>query len=370
MFEELKKKSMKSSLVLTILWLIVGGVMTGLMATNMFHVVTGYADFEELEPDEIKNQLVEYEMVYNYGCCIEEYEYNETTHRSTTKYLYYLIATGDEYAEDYRYMAVKVPASYKTKMEKMADNTYNWLASTPITIQGKITKLDKEEYEYFVEFFEDAGWTEEEIEEGTLPYYINVYENPSSSNTGFAIMFVIGMLFLVWAVIRLVKACNGGYLKKLKKDIANAGYSESYIESDYAAATIIDKKGNIKVGRLMTYFMLGSDMRAIPNNKMVWTYMNTITHRTNGIKTGTTYSVQIETEGAGSFSIGVDKEDMALTMLKKFNETLPWVVVGYSDEIKALFRKNRTEFLNLRYNTCEHVAVEPGFEHNNTSDAE
>lgn len=370
MFEELKKKALKSSMVLTVLWLIIGAVMVGLMATNMYYVVFGYADFTQLEPDEIKNQLVEYEMEDNFGYCIEEYEYNETTHRSTTKYLYYIIWTGDDDVEEFCYMTVKVPASYKTQMEKMADNTYYWMIGDaenysnidPINIKGKIQKMGDEEYGYFVEYFEEAGWTAEEIEEGTLPYYINMYENPVSSNAGFIFLFCLGVFFLVWGIIRIVKACNGSYLKKLKKDIANAGLTESSVESDYARATSIDKKGNTRVGRLMTYFMLGSDARAIPNNKIAWAYMNTVTHRTNGIKTGTTYSVQIEAEGVGSYSIGVDKEEMALNMLKKFNELLPWVVVGYSDELKALYRKNRAEFLNLRYNTCEHVAVEPGFE--------
>ena len=74
MFEELKKKALKSSLVLSIILIIIGAVMVGLMATNMYHVVFGYADFEQLEPDEIKSQLVEYEMDNNFGCCIERYE--------------------------------------------------------------------------------------------------------------------------------------------------------------------------------------------------------------------------------------------------------------------------------------------------------
>ena len=67
-------------------------------------------------------------------------------------------------------------------------------------------------------------------------------------------------------------------------------------------------------------------------------------------------------EGKGSFSIGVDKQETAVAVLTKMNEMFPWVVVGYSDELKALYNKNRAEFMNLRYNTCEHVAVEPGFE--------
>ena len=362
MFEELKKKALKSSLVLTVVFFIAGAVMVGLMATNMFYIVTGYADFTQLAPEEIKNQLVEYDMEYNFGCCIEEYEYNEDTHRSKTTALYYIIWTGDDEVEDFRYMAVKVPANYETKMEKMAGNSYNYLPSDPISIQGKITKFEDEEYEYFLEFFEDADWSESDIAEGTLPYYINVFDNPSSSNAGFIFLFSLGVFFLAWAIIRIVKACTGGYLKKLKKDIEKAGLNEASVESDYARAATFGPKCAIRVGRLMTYFMLGSDARAIPNDKIAWAYMNTITHRTNGIKTGTTYNVQIETEGAGSFAIGVDKEAMAIDVLKKMNEMLPWVVVGYSDELKALYRKNRAEFLNIRYNTCEHVAVEPGFE--------
>lgn len=362
MFEELKKKALKSSLVLTVVFFIAGAVMTGLMASNMFYIVTGYVDFEQLEPDEVKNQLVTYDIQYNYGSFMSESEYNKNTSRTTLKYVYYMIATGDEYAEDYRFMAIKAPASYEKRMDKMAQNTNNWLTSEAIHVTGKIQKMDDEEYGYFVEALEDAGWTQAEIEAEVIPYYINWHANPSSAKGGFIFLFALGAFFLAWAIIRIIKACNGGYLKKLKKDIANAGYNEAALESDYARAVVIDKKGNIRVGRLMIYFIVGSDVRAIPNNKLVWAYMNTVTHRTNGIKTGTTYSVQLETEGAGAFSVGVDKQEMALDMLTKINETLPWVVVGYSDELKALYNKNRAEFLNLRYNTCEHVAVEPGFE--------
>lgn len=369
MFEELKKKALKSSMVLSVVLFVIGAVMVGLMATNMLYVVTGYTDFTQLDPDEIKNQLVEFDMEYNLGCCMEEYEYNETTKRSTTTYLYYIICTGDLEAEDYRYMLIKVPASYESKMEKMADNFYEGYLSDPISVKGKITKLNDEEYEYFADFFEEFDWSETDIAEGTLPYCINVYENPTSSNAGFIFLFSLGMLFLVWAIVRIVKACNGGYLKKLKKDIANAGLSEAAVESDYTRAYVVNKKCTIRVGRLMTYFMMGSDARAIPNDKLIWTYMNTVTHRTNGIKTGTTYNVQFESEGS-SYAIGVDKQDTAVAVLQKISETLPWVVVGYSDELKALYRKNRAEFLNLRYNTCEHVAVEPGFENYNVTNME
>ena len=335
MFEELKKKAIKSSMLLSVVFLIIGGVLVGLMATNMYYIVFGYADFEQLKPDEIKNQLVQYNMKYNYGGFLEEYEYNQSTNRRTTTHVYYMIATGDEYAEDYRFMAVKVPASYEKRMDKMAEDTNNWVTSTPISIVGKIEKLDDEEYGYFVEALEDAGWTADEIEEVVIPYYIDCFTDTSSQKGAYVFLFLAGAFLLVWGILRIVKACTGGYLKKLKKDIEKAGYAETLIESDYASAVVVHKKCSIKVGRLMTYFMVGATVRAIPNNKLMWAYMNTVTHRTNGIKTGTTYSVQLETEGAGSFAIGVDNQDMAIETLKRMNVMFPWVVVGFSDELKA-----------------------------------
>lgn len=363
MFEELKKKALKSSLGITIILLLGGFGLAGYMASDVYYVATGYADFEQLEPDEIRNQLVEYDMTVNFGCYLEEYVEDETSYikRRTTD-LYYIVWTGDEYAEEFCYMTVKVPASYERKMEEMADNTYNGISSEPITIRGKIRKLDSEEYDYFVESMKEAGWTEEEIENGTLPYYIDCYEENTNADVGYIFWFCAGLLLVAWGIIRLIKALNGSYLKKLRKDIEGAGYNEAVIESDYKAATVINDKMLIKVGRLMTYFMSGSEVRAIPNQKMVWAYQSTVTHRRNGIKTGTTYEVVIEVEGAGSaFSITVSNEEMAADMLKTINAMFPWVVVGYSNELNLLFRKERNRFLDIRYNTCEHIAATPGF---------
>lgn len=135
------------------------------------------------------------------------------------------------------------------------------------------------------------------------------------------------------------------------------------IESDYRNAISIDEKNLVKIGRLMTYYLAGSDVRALPNNKMMWAYLNTITHRRNGIKTGTTYNVIIEVEGAKrNHTVSVPNETTADNMLQKIGAMFPWAVLGYSDELKDLFNKNRDQFLALCYNTCEHVAVEPGFE--------
>lgn len=366
MIEALKKKSFKSSLIFSIICLVAGAFLTVYYAKDVISTATGYEVFEQLEPDEIKNQLVEIDVTANFGCYMEEYSENTSTHRRTTTYLYYVIWTGDDYATDFRYMTIKVPARFESEMEAIAENTYNELYSDPQHFVGKIRKLDSEEYGYFKEYFTEAGWSETDVEDMTLPYYIDVmgtYVSTGYSST-YILLFVAGVALVIYAVYRFVRGAKGGYLKKFLKDCETGGYTEASIESDLSTAISFTKNGSIKMGRLCLYYQLTSTVpRAIPCNKIMWAYQNTTTHRTNGIKTGVTYSLMIFLEGRkNAVSVSVPSEAVAQDILKRMYETLPWIVVGYSEELKKLFHKERDKFLDIRYNKVEHIAVEPGFE--------
>lgn len=362
MFEELKRVSFKKCLFLAVVFLIAGIAMVVLQAENVYYTVFGYADFTELEPDKIRSQLVEVDLTANFGCFMEQYEENTKTKRKTTKNLYYVIWTGDEDDPEYCYMSIKVPVSYRKRMDQMAENSANQKYSDPIHFVGKIKKLDSKEYRYFKEYFQEANWTDEEIAEGTLPYYIDYFQNSSSMGTVFCLVFFGGIVLIVAGVYRIIKGKNGGFIKKLREDIKLSGYPDSYIESDYASAHDI-KVDDIKLGRLMTYYRMGAEYRAIPNNKIIWAYQNTTTHRTNGIKTGTTYSVVYYVDGfKGSVNLSVSIEPTAQEILGRLNAACPWVVVGYSDELRKLFNKSREEFMQLRYNTVPHEPAEPGFD--------
>jgi len=356
MFESLKKKSLKSSLVLTIIFAVIGIALAVNFAIGTWYVVTGYVSFTELEPNEISNQWVALELKENWGSFAETTETDSNTHISKTINLYYIIMTGDDYSFDYRYMAVNVPADYQKKMNQMANNGY----SDPIFLSGRICKMDDDIYRYFKEYMLDGGLTEEQFEQSTLPYYIKVFPNEQSQNIFTVAAFLLGILLILSAAVRLVKALKGGYLKKLKEDIASIGVNESTAESDWNAAADICK--NVKVGRLFTYYMEGSKPRAIPNTRILWSYQNTTTHRTNGIKTGTTYSVMIWVDGwKNALNISMPNEATARAMLQRFGNQFPWIVLGYSDELRKLYHNDRARFMQLRYNTVDHTAAASGF---------
>ncbi len=358
MFEELKKRTLKGTLAWSIILILAGVVLAGWNAVSALQVVTGYVDFSTLEPGKINNQVVKIDLAYNFACYLEEYSKNTKTNATTTTHYYYVILTRDGEELDDRFMSIKVPAKFGAELDDMAMATAEGGTTTPMTFYGKIKKLDSEEMYYFKDYLKEFGWTDEDIEAETLPYYIDYMWQPATLI--YVVLFAAGVVLLVYGIVRIASAASGGALKKLHKDIADAGFTEPSIESDFRSAKFFDKKGTLRVGRLMTYYTAGSVPRAIPNNKMMWAYQNTVTHRTNGVKTGTTYNVMVYGETAPKgLTFAVANEAVAQDMLNHFNATLPWVVVGYSDELKKLYNKDRAQFLQLRYNTCEHTAVDP-----------
>ena len=361
MFETLRKKSLKSALVGAIILILIGGALIFFQGPEAFYAVVGYVDFESLEPDEIHSRImVDVEVDINFGWFIRDYEENTSTHHERDIDRYYVIWTGDEYATDYRFMGIKVDAAYVKAMESYTDDGY---LTSPQSFSGEIRKLSSKDYNFFKKYFTDEpdGWSMEEFEEWTLPYYIDTLKSKSSSNAIAIIVFLGGLALLTWGIVRIYKAATGSYLKNFRMAITEEGCTETTVESDFNSAQSFTKNGSIKIGRLFIYDLSGSTPTAIPVSKIMWAHQVTTTHRTNGIKTGTSYSVTIYIDRSkkSSVSLSVPNEAMSQAILQKINASFPWVVVGFSEEIKRLFNKDRAQFLALRYNTVEHVAVDP-----------
>lgn len=372
MLEELKKKGFKKSLPLSIILIIAGLVLALYNASSAFYAVAGYAKFEDLKPKQVGGQLAEADINIVYECYLESGTKNTSTNRTTINNVWYIIATGDVYETDYRYLAIRVPVKLRKQMDSILDYYYDYgiPAEDSLKVQGKVKRFfPGKYYNYFHDFFvEDLEWSEEDFKDYTIPYYLDVSLSMDTVRYGYVFLFLAGIGLVLWGVIRIIRGAKGAFLKNFISTYQAAGYTDSAIETDMASATCYNKHKDIRIGRLCTYYGLNSAQpRAIPNNKIMWAYQNTTTHRTNGIKTGVTYSVMIYIDGLKSAScIGVPNEATAQEILKKMNEILPWVVVGYSEDLRKLFNKDRSQFLQLRYNTVEHTAVEPGFENFNS----
>ena len=348
MLENLRKKSIKKVMVAVIFLVVVGLIFVISQIPNLFAMLRGTTDFESLAPDEIKsNIIVEAEIEYNFGAFMEEYEKNTKTNVTRTTDMWYVIWTGDDDDIDYRYMAIKVPESDVAAMDAMAEATYYYEYVDPIPYSGTIKKMDSETLQYFEDYFLESGFTREELGDYILPYYIETGKLVGSDAGMVYFLLIFGIALVAVGVAILVSTMRGGSLKSFKKELETYGITEDAAEMEYENARIY---GDIRIGNRLIFYMSGSNPHAILNDKLVWAYQHTTTHRTNGIKTGTTYSVVLSTTEKKSTYISVANETTAVAVLQDIKQNIPWVIVGYSDDLSKLYNKEFPNFLELLYN--------------------
>jgi hypothetical protein len=87
-----------------------------------------------------------------------------------------------------------------------------------------------------------------------------------------------------------------------------------------------------------------SSLQAMPFRDIIWCYKMITQHRTNGIPTGKTYAAHIM-DRHGKNLIIIGKEAEVDQVLQKTVHSVPGVVAGFSNELSALWQKDRPRFV-------------------------
>ncbi len=190
----------KNKLIATGIILLAAGLVIVLMEIVISKSrMQGPFVFENLKPEEIRgNIIVEAAIDTNFGSYMEEYAYDYYGF-TTVSSIYYVIWTGDAYSESYKYMGIKVPSNQRAVMDKIAEATYEGSYVGEREYTGVICMMGEEEYQYFKEYFQKSGLSEEEIEEKTIPYYINLCCPIQKDEGRIYLVFVVAgaILFLI-----------------------------------------------------------------------------------------------------------------------------------------------------------------------------
>jgi hypothetical protein len=88
---------------------------------------------------------------------------------------------------------------------------------------------------------------------------------------------------------------------------------------------------------------------------VVWAYPKVTKHYHNGIPTGKTYSAIIRDSQGQSVEIS-GKKDSVPKLLESLQRRMPWLLVGFSKELEALWLKEKPKFVQLIEQRRAHLA--------------
>lgn len=349
MLKELKKRSVKKTLPLTLLFLAAALLVAAILGSSMLKVLAGPTDLYDLlaEGGEPEGAYVSAELGFNYGSFAEETTTKDG--KETSTHQMYVVDL-----DDTRYMALQLRPGRYAEAEALGAATDEYLAAyydetvadedlpylpEPLLVKGELVALTEPD---LVSYYEDM------FGEGVPAECIGYYMLTDGELDGNTIGFVRGMFFVLLAlvavaIVPLVMAMNGSKLKELKKYVAANGgeLTADQLEQKFESAFNV---GDFWLCGDLLVFMSGAKVKLLPLANLVWCYLATTTHRTNGIKTGTTYALTLRDDAGKMYSVGMKKEDMVKQALQALSDAQDHAIVGYQAAFEKLYKKNPADF--------------------------
>lgn len=339
----LKKKSLKRAAGPITLWLT--------LAIAMFIVllpmcVRTYQNIEDIDfSSDLSNVYVNEFVPDLYG------EYCEVTEDGELSEVYYVMLTPDNH-----YIGIRFT---NDNMDR-ASNWYNMLCQYDegkiteeelmkhkFLIQGDITEMS-EDLPYLKDF---VGWEKmtQEQQESFVFSYVTA-ETKKDRNIAFGAIIALIVLMLLIDLIIVLRCLLGWNQKSINtyiKEHQGSVVMKERINAFFATSEVVP-------GFWMNeqYFcgLINSKVIFCDTKDIVWAYENQIEHRTYGIKTGTEFFLMVGMKDGKIHQINVGKQMQTQQVLQVMQAKYPWIVIGYSDELEKLFRKNFSEFLDIAYN--------------------
>ena len=230
-----KKKSGGALITIGFLFIIFGlAVLIGGKENFKSAFMTPY-DIYDVNYDEIKVGDAVKTEIY---AALDTYGTLETTRKNSktgnvtgrTYSYFYIIPVYDDY--DTYYMSIKVEQDDKDLFEDICDSTWDviqygdasYYTDVPYEFEGNVQKLDDEAYKYMKEWFEDAGFDDDEIDEYVLPICLEV-----KVLSNIRLLTIAGIAAIIIGVVLFV--LHFVLESKKKKKAATGTASSSYAEA-------------------------------------------------------------------------------------------------------------------------------------------
>lgn len=346
---KLRKKSIKTTLPLVIIFFIVGAVFIGITIPSLLTASKEPIPWDEVDFDG------DIEGLYITGTLYGVYDrYCESTKNGSAVSTEFIID-----ADDYYYMGLLANKKNIDKVEDLMDvswdylegkATYEELEELQFEITGTISKIPDDSLRYYNDYINDVAVGDPDLRDSFLPYYIEM-DKIGSFTWGTILAFcIIGGLFIFLGILFLILAVNGFYQKSIKKYIANSSspeMAESRVERFFETTREIN---GMYYNAEFICGQHGSTTVFGETSKIVWVYTHITKNKSYFITVSKTHELVIcFTDGTRHF-VSVKNEAVAQQHINRLSELCPQAIFGYSDELSNLFNRSIPSFLNLRYN--------------------
>ncbi len=250
------------------------------------------------------------------------------------------------------------------KVEQIMKETWKYnengtIPSTYLSYRGYVYDMTSTEREYFIDWFEEAKFQQEDIDKLCYKTFVPV---PAGEMVGdyFFPVAICTILFLVgvWMVLSYL---TGFYSRKVRKTVKERNLSGQQVEYDLSTGEHYKK---VDIGKRYT-MVYGGTPQLFVNADFVWAYLNIqrTRHMLYGVihtGTSTTYTVNIISCDGEVHQIAVSSQQAGDEIVTGLGMAAPYMLIGYDEQLMHLKDNNFSEMLRIVDKRKQDLAMEDG----------
>ncbi len=348
MLAELKRKSIKSHLLLVVLLLAASVGLLFVTNFGAFKAIQGPQPIDSFDVTELEGQYVEAEIYFIYDWYTATEVTDKSTKQSEITKKEYVIPIGEN-----EFMGLGVGKKWLSQADGLMEDSERYLnglaqgLGESFMVKGTVVPMDSEglEYYHYVVGYDD--WTPEQ-QAYFLPLVLRVdyLGRTEQSLTWFLTAAAALCLFL--ALWMLIGSLTGRYQKGIKAFCAASESPEATMEMLETFYQSTEPLNGIRMGSQFMMFQQSSGDIVVASGDIIWAYTHTVQHRTNGVPTGKTYGVMLRTrDPKKKYEVTMKNEAAAQQTLEAMHREYPRMVLGYSQELERLYNTDREAFTRL-----------------------
>ena len=351
--KSLKRKSLRTNLLLLIIYAIAFIGFAGVAAPSLVLLLKGPADFDSLDFDEnIDGQYVKATLYGIYDAYCEE------TTDGTVSAREYIIDAGES---DY-FMALRVASSGLDAAEALLDASIAYMDSkddgtlleeAQYEVTGTIHPISEDSLSFYHEYL-DYDSMDAESQSYFLPYWLEVGDIGDNDTGDIVILMIFALLFLTLEVFLIVRLVSGKYQASVKKYIESSPNPASAAEKVETFLKDNEYQDELKANH---NFVTGQNHGTTAfgeTSQIAWIYKHVTTQKMYHILTiGRTYSAVLGFADGSRQTIAFKNQANADKAIATLTALCPKAIVGYTKELEQSFTKDLPHFLELKFNTEE-----------------
>lgn len=350
MLEQLKRKTMPGKLAAAVVWLVLGVLLAAYLWPSLHLMIQGPRDLYSLTVDQLEGAYVSADIQVIYDWYAETVQQHGSDPNTTTLSREYLVPTADGHI-----LGVQVPASMIPTAESVMEDTYVWLTDPDyvwngevLPVCGTVEVMDDETQDLYYSLLADYGVTGSEELASFQPLLL-IHGQVGALNQGLLWMLsAADIAILVAGVVLFVFALTGHYQKPIVRYCAAQPDPESLRETLDRFYEETPPENRLRCSRDWILYEDGARSWLLNTRDIAWVYGATVTHRTNGIRTGQTHSVRVcslsEPKRHRRHEIRVRNPEQSRAVIEQIARWVPQAVYGYEPAWDHLYEKDPRAF--------------------------